>query len=88
MISKDKKMTASQPFKQHQTDTGGTAVQIAVMTARINDLTHHLNTNSKDYTSRLGLLKLVGQRRRLLNYLSRTDEKQYQKVIQELKLRK
>jgi len=88
MIAKEVKATAAQPFKQHPTDTGSTGVQIAILTARINDLSKHLTGNQKDYSSRVGLLKLVGQRRRLLNFLSRLDEKQYQKIISELKLRK
>jgi small subunit ribosomal protein S15 len=88
MMIKEKKAAVSEPFKAHKTDTGSTAVQIAVLTARINDLTQHMDTNKKDYSSRIGLLKLVGQRRRLLNYLSRQDEKQYKSVIAELKLRK
>ncbi len=88
MISKEKKIAASEPFRQHPTDTGGTAVQISLLTARVNDLSTHLTTNQKDHASRLGLLKLVGQRRRLLNYLKKIDDKYYQKVISELKLRK
>lgn len=88
MISKEKKLAAAEPFKINKNDTGSTAVQIGVLTARINDLSKHLTDNNKDYASRLGLLKLVGQRRRLLNYLGQSDEKQYQRVITELKLRK
>jgi len=88
MITVDQKKDASSPFKTHGNDTGSTAVQIAVLTIRINDLAKHTGTNNKDYSSRLGLLKLVGQRRRLLSYLSKTDDKQYKKVLTELKLRK
>jgi small subunit ribosomal protein S15 len=88
MISKETKLTAAEPFKIHKTDTGSTGVQIGMLTARINDLSKHMGSNKKDFASRIGLLKLVGQRRRLLNYLSRTDEKQYQKVLSELNLRK
>ncbi len=88
MIGREAKATAAEPFKLHKTDTGGTAVQIAILTSRINDLSKHITTNKKDYISRVGLLKLVGQRRRLLNYLSQSDAKQYQKVLSELKLRK
>jgi small subunit ribosomal protein S15 len=88
MISKEKKLAVSEPFKAHKTDTGSTSVQISLLTERINDLSRHLTTNKKDHASRLGLLKMVGQRRRLLNYLGKSDEKQYQKVISELNLRK
>ncbi len=88
MIRKEIKTAAAEPFKAHATDTGSTAVQIAIITARIIDLSGHLNTNKKDYASRVGLLKLVGQRRRLLDYLNKIDPKQYTKVITELKLRK
>jgi small subunit ribosomal protein S15 len=88
MIGKEVKSAAAQPFKAHPTDTGSTAVQIAVLTARINDLSKHMGTNKKDYSSRVGLLKLVGQRRRLLNFLNQSDEKQYLKVIADLNLRK
>ena len=88
MIGKEKKATVLEPFKLHKTDTGSSAVQISILTARINELSSHLNGSKKDFAARVGLLKLVGQRRRLLNYLSQSDEKQYQKVISELNLRK
>lgn len=88
MITKEMKLGAAEPFKTHKTDTGGTAVQIAVLTARINEFSKHMGVHSKDYASRVGLLKMVGQRRRLLNYLSQTDTKQYKNVLSELKLRK
>lgn len=88
MITKEQKASVTEPFKAHKTDTGSTAVQIAVLTARINDFTKHMEVNKKDYSSRIGLLKMVGQRRRLLNYLSQTDVKQYKVVLSELKLRK
>ena len=88
MITKEKKAEVTEKFKANKNDTGSTAVQIAVITARINDLTRHMEANGKDYASRVGLLKLVGQRRRLLNYLNKTDLKQYKNVLSELKLRK
>ena len=88
MIGKETKLAAATPFKIHPTDTGSSAVQIAVLTARINDLSKHLAGNKKDHISRVGLLRLVGQRRRLLNFLSESDPKQYQKVISDLNLRK
>ena len=88
MIGKETKSAAAAPFKLHPTDTGGAAVQIAMLTARINDLSKHLTSNKKDHISRVGLLRLVGQRRRLLSFLIDSDQKQYQKVISELNLRK
>lgn len=88
MIRKEQKAAAAESFKAHATDTGSTAVQVAVLTARINDLSSHVNGNKKDYASRVGLLKMVGQRRRLLDYLSQSDTKQYNKVLVDLKLRK
>ena len=69
-------------------DTGSPQVQIALLTARINDLTTHLRTHSKDHHSRRGLLKMVGRRRRLLNYLQKTDLEGYRALIQELGLRR
>jgi small subunit ribosomal protein S15 len=69
-------------------DTGDTRVQIALLTARINDLTEHLRTHRKDHHSRRGLLMLVGKRRRLLNYLQRHDLEGYRELIRELGLRR
>ena len=88
MIGKEAKTAAADPFRAHKNDTGGTAVQIALLTARINDLSKHMSTNGKDYASRVGLLKLVGRRRRMLDYLGQSDAKQYQKVLADLNLRK
>ncbi len=88
MITKEIKQAVAEPLKAHKTDTGSTAVQIAILTARINAFAKHLETNSKDYSSRRGLLQMVGQRRRLLNYLIQEDPKQYKTVLAELKLRK
>ena len=78
-------------IKKHQRsegDTGSSEVQIALLTARINDLTEHFKTHAKDHHSRRGLLKLVSQRRRLLDYLKRTDNGKYFSLIKELGLRK
>lgn len=69
-------------------DTGSTEVQIALLTRRINDLTAHVQTHAKDHHSRRGLLKLVGRRRRLLDYLQKTDVEGYRRLIQELGLRR
>jgi small subunit ribosomal protein S15 len=75
-------------FKLHDKDTGSPEVQVAILSNRINYLTEHFKTHKKDHHSRRGLLKLVGQRRRLLNYLRRTDVERYQNIIKELGLRK
>lgn len=75
-------------FKLHDKDTGSPEVQVAILSNRINYLTEHFKTHKKDHHSRRGLLKLVGQRRRLLNYLRRTDVERYQTIIKELGLRK
>jgi len=75
-------------FKLHERDTGSADVQIALLTQRINHLTEHLQANQKDHSSRRGLLMMVGQRRRLLDYLRDTDVNRYQTVTKKLKLRK
>ena len=75
-------------FKLHAKDTGSADVQIALLTHRINHLTEHLQGNKKDHRSRRGLLVMVGQRRRLLDYLQSTDVSRYQAVTKKLKLRK
>jgi len=75
-------------YRLHATDTGSPEVQIALLTERIKHLTEHLNTHTKDFSSRRGLLKLVSQRRKLLDYLKGESEERYQQVIQGLGLRK
>ena len=75
-------------FKTHAKDTGSADVQIALLTHRINHLTEHLQTAKKDHSSRRGLLMMVGQRRRLLDYLHSTDASRYQTITKKLKLRK
>jgi small subunit ribosomal protein S15 len=74
-------------YKTHETDTGSTRVQVALLTERINYLTDHFRTHAKDHHSRQGLLKMVGKRRRLLDYMKRTDVDGYRQIIQELGLR-
>jgi len=74
--------------RHHETDTGSPEVQVALLTGRINDLTEHLQTHSKDHHSRRGLLKLVGRRRRLLNYLDNNDVERYRALIAKLGLRR
>ena len=75
-------------FKLHDKDTGSPEVQVAILSNRISYLTDHFKTHKKDHHSRRGLLKLVGQRRRLLNYLKKRDVTRYQQLIKELGLRK
>ena len=75
-------------YRVHDNDTGSPEVQVALLTKRINDLTEHLKIHKGDQHSRRGLLKLVGQRRRHLAYLSRTDAKRYREVVARLELRK
>ncbi|QCR21842.1 30S ribosomal protein S15 [Pontibacter sp. SGAir0037] len=75
-------------FAKSATDTGSAESQIALFSTRINDLTEHLKTHKKDYATRLGLLKLVGKRRRLLNYLQKNDIERYRAIISELGIRK
>jgi small subunit ribosomal protein S15 len=75
-------------FRLHDKDTGSAAVQIALLTERINQLTEHLKENRKDHSSRRGLLKLVATRRSLLDYLKRTSQERYKTVIEKLNLRK
>ena len=74
--------------RMHERDTGSPEVQIALLTARIQELTEHLRANKKDHASRRGLLKMVGRRTSLLRYLSRTDRGRYQRIIASLGLRK
>ena len=88
MIEKDKKDAVIHQFQLREGDTGSTEVQVALLTERINQLTEHLKAHSHDHHSRRGLLKLVGQRRRLLRYLSSNDTKRYRQLIASLGLRK
>lgn len=74
--------------RNHDKDTGSPEVQVAVLTARINHLTGHLQTHKKDHHSRRGLLMMVGQRRRLLNYLKKTEVKRYRTLIEKLGIRR
>lgn len=87
-IPKGKKAEVIQKYKTHDKDTGSSHVQIAVLTERINGLGTHFKSHEKDHHSRYGLLKLVSQRRKLLDYVKREDEKAYLKLINDLNLRK
>ena len=88
MITTDKKTDITKQYQLHSKDTGSADVQVAILTARINELTQHLQTHQKDHSSRRGLLMMVGQRRRLLDYLIKNDLKRYQELIKKLNLRK
>ena len=87
-LTKEAKENIVGQHGRHGTDTGSAHVQIALLTTRINQLTEHLRTHAKDHYSRRGLLKLVGRRRRLLNYLQRNDLEGYRALIKELGLRR
>ena len=87
-MDKKKKTEIMDNFKSREGDTGSTEIQVAILTERINQLTTHMVANKHDYHTQRGLLKLVGQRRRLLAYLSREDTERYRKLISKLGLRK
>jgi small subunit ribosomal protein S15 len=86
--TKERKARIIADHRLHERDTGSPEVQIALLTERINHLTEHMKTHKKDFHSRLGLLKLVGKRRRLLDYLKDRDLESYRQVIAELGLRR
>lgn len=85
---KEEKTAIITEYAMHEGDTGSPEVQVAVLTKRINDLTDHLRTHQKDHHSRRGLLKMVGQRRSLLNYLQNSDIERYRTLIAKLGIRK
>lgn len=87
-IDKKKKEALIKKFKTHSTDTGSSEVQIAILTEEVNELTEHLQQHKKDFSSRRGLLRKVGQRRRLLKYLEKENAESYQSLIKKLKLKK
>ena len=88
MLVKQEKDKIVQDYELHSGDTGSPEVQIAILTRRINDLTEHLKTHRKDYSSRRGLLKMVGNRSALLKYVHKKDAKRYKTIITRLGLRK
>ncbi len=88
MITKEKKTAVINEYARKAGDTGSPEVQVAILTSRINELTEHLKENKKDHHSRRGLLKMVGKRRGLLNYLKKTDIESYRSLIQKLGIRK
>lgn len=87
-LHRERKVEIISNFRKHDTDTGSPEVQVALLTTRIKDLTEHFKGHKKDFHSRRGLLKLVGQRRRLLNYLKKNDVERYRSLIKSLGLRK
>ena len=88
MILKEKKTNIITEYQTHEGDTGSPEVQVAILTARINELNDHLKLHKKDHHSRRGLLKMVGQRRSMLNYLKKIDIERYRTLISKLGLRK
>lgn len=88
MISKEKKAAIIAEYGRKEGDTGSPEVQIAILTKRINDLTEHLKVHKQDHHSRRGLLKMVGHRRNLLNYLMKKDVERYRAIIAKLGIRK
>ena len=88
LLDVEQKRIIINKYKLHGTDTGSTEVQLAILTHRINSLTEHLKTHSKDYHSRRGLMLMVGQRRRLLKYLKRKSDQRYLVLIGQLELRR
>lgn len=87
MLAKVEKSSLIEQFRIHEQDTGSPEVQVAILTKRINGLTEHLKQHKKDHHSRRGLLKMVGQRRRMLNYLKKTDMQRYRSIVEKLELR-
>lgn len=87
-LKTEKKQKIIAEHRSHEKDTGSTGVQVALLTTKINELTRHLKTHAKDFHSRRGLFKMVGNRRRLLAYIEKTDGKQYNELIKKLKIRK
>ncbi|MGN0650493.1 MAG: 30S ribosomal protein S15 [Oscillospiraceae bacterium] len=88
MLRKEEKTAVIEENRLHDTDTGSPEVQIAILTKRINELTEHIKVHQKDHHSRRGLLKMVGHRRNLLNYLQKKDIERYRAIIAKLGIRK
>ena len=87
-MTKERKLEIINEYKRDEADTGSAEVQVALLTERINELTEHLKIHKKDNHSRRGLLKMVGQRRNMLNYLQKKDEERYKVLVEKLGLRK
>jgi small subunit ribosomal protein S15 len=88
MLEKEERKKIIDEYKMHETDTGSTEVQVALLTREINDLTEHMKVHKRDHHTRRGLLMKVGQRRRLLNYLKKEDVERYRTLIKRLELRR
>ncbi|MGC1393086.1 MAG: 30S ribosomal protein S15 [Coleofasciculaceae cyanobacterium] len=86
-LTQERKQEILEGYQVHETDTGSADVQVAMLTARINQLSTHLKTNKKDHSSRRGLLKMIGQRKSLLSYIRKQDISRYQALIQRLGIR-
>ncbi len=87
-ISRKEKLEVIERFKKHDSDTGSSAVQIAILTSKIKNITEHLKINKKDNHSRRGLLLMVGQRKRLLNYVKKNNVEEYKGLLQQLGIRR
>jgi small subunit ribosomal protein S15 len=87
-LAKDVKASVKEEFRRHEADTGSPEVQVALLSQRVTYLTEHLKQHTKDFSSRRGLLKVVGRRRRLLDYLKGKDVERYRNIIERLKLRR
>ncbi len=87
MLTKQQKSQIVKKYQTHEGDTGSSEVQIAILTADIDQLSEHLKVHSKDHSSRRGLLKMVGERRRLLRYLKKEDAKSYEELVKKLNLK-
>ncbi|MCB0747389.1 MAG: 30S ribosomal protein S15 [Ignavibacteriales bacterium] len=87
-VTKEQKQELIEKFGASKSDSGKAEVQVAILTARINDLRDHFTAHSKDHASRRGLMQMVGKRRRLLDYMRRKDVERYRTIIQELNIRK
>ncbi len=87
-LKPEAKLAIMAEFKLHESDTGSPEVQVAILTQRIKDITEHLKIHKKDFHTRRGLLKLIGRRKRLLNYVTKKDVNRYRKLIKTLGLRK
>ncbi len=87
-LAKDVKASVKEEFRRHEADTGSPEVQVALLSQRVTYLTEHLKQHMKDFSSRRGLLKVVGRRRRLLDYLKGKDVERYRNIIERLKLRR
>jgi small subunit ribosomal protein S15 len=87
-LTQQRKQELIAEYQVHETDTGSADLQVAILTERINQLTSHLKDNDSDHSSRLGLLKMIGRRRRLLSYIQKHDRERYQKLIARLGIRR